>query len=169
MSIGIVPFVILSAVAVLAALAMVASRHAVHAALFLVINFSALAVLYLSLDAPLVALVQALVYIGAIMVLVLLTILLLDAGELDSQSTLEWQVPAAVSLALVLLVEGSYLVFRGIGSETGLAEKLGDSSPQAIGKLLFDSFLLPFEIISIVLLVAIVGVVALTPDKDKDE
>lgn len=169
MSIGVVPFAILSAVAVLAALAMVASRNAVHAALFLLINFSVLCVLYVSLDAPLVALVQALVYIGAIMVLILLTILLLDADELTTQGKLEWQVPAALSLALVLLVEGGYVALKGMGTETGLAETLLDSSPQAVGKLLFDSYLLPFEIIAVVLLVAIVGVVTLTIEKEEDQ
>jgi NADH-quinone oxidoreductase subunit J len=166
-SIGVIPFAILSAVAVLAALAMVISRNAVHAALFLLINFSALSVLYLSLDAPLVALVQALVYIGAIMVLILLTILLLDAHKLRARSKLEWQIPAALSLALALLVVGGHVASQGIEIES--EPGLGDSGPQAIGQLLFDSYLLPFEIISVVLLTAIIGVVTLTMNKDKDK
>jgi NADH-quinone oxidoreductase subunit J len=169
-SIGVIPFAILSAVAVLAALAMVISRNAVHAALFLLINFSALSVLYLSLDAPLAALVQALVYIGGIMILILLTILLLDAHKLQTRSKLEWQIPAAISLSLVLLVVGGYVASKGIEigieSEPGLAPTLGDSGPQAIGQLLFDSYLLPLEIISVLLLIAIIGVVNLTINKE---
>jgi NADH-quinone oxidoreductase subunit J len=168
--IDIIPFLILSAVAVLAALAMVASRNAIHAALFLVVNFSTIAIFYLVLNAPFLAMVQVAVYAGAIMVLFLFVIMLLGVERLDhsgrsTESKLEWQRPVAILLALVLLIEGGYLVFEKLGGGSELTEAIVDSSPQAVGELLFDSYLFPFEVTSVLLLVAMVGAVVLTMDK----
>jgi NADH-quinone oxidoreductase subunit J len=168
--IDVIPFLILATVAVLAALAMIASRNAVHAALFLVVNFSTIAVFYLVLNAPFLAMVQVAVYAGAIMVLFLFVIMLLGAERLDHKSKLEWQRPVAILLALVLLVEGGYLVFEKLGGGSELTEAIADSSPQAVGELLFDSYLFPFEVTSVLLLVAMVGAVVLTMDeKGKSE
>jgi NADH-quinone oxidoreductase subunit J len=161
-SIGVIPFLILSAVAVLAALAMIVSRNAVHAALFLVVNLGTIAVFYLVLNAPFLAMVQVAVYAGAIMVLFLFVIMLLGAERLGRESRLEWQRPLAILLALALLVEGGYLFFERLGDQPELAEALADSSPRAVGELLFDRYLFPLEITSVLLLVAMVGAVVLT-------
>jgi NADH-quinone oxidoreductase subunit J len=160
-----VPFLILATIAVLAALAMVTSRNAVHAAVFLVVNFSTIAVFYLVLNAPFLAMVQVAVYAGAIMVLFLFVIMLLGTERLGGQSRLEWQRPLAILLALTLLIEGGYLVFERLGNEAGFTAAPVDSSPQAVAELLFDSYLFPFEITSVLLLVAMVGAVVLTMEK----
>ena len=165
MVIDVIPFFVLAAVAVLAALAMVTSRNAIHSALFLVINFGAIAIFYLVLNAPFLAMVQVAVYAGAIMVLFLFVIMLLGAEQLDQKSKLKLQHPLAILLALILLVEGGYFFFERLDSLPELTSALTQSSPQAVGELLFDTYLLPFELTSVLLLVAMIGAIVLTLDK----
>ena len=165
MIIDAIPFFILATIAVLSALAMIASQNAIHAALFLVINFGTIATFYLVLNAPFLAMVQVAVYAGAIMVLFLFVIMLLGAERLGDKSKLEWQRPLALILSLVLIIEGAYLLFERMGDQPELTEALANSSPQAVGELLFDSYLLPFELTSVLLLVAMIGAIVLTLDK----
>ncbi len=165
MSLDALSFYFLAIVAVASALAMIASRNAVHAALFLVVNFSTIAVFYLALNAPFLAMVQVAVYAGAIMVLFIFVIMLLGAEKLDQENKLEGQLPMAVFLALALLAEVCFVFLKRLGSESELAEQLADSSPQAVGELLFGRYLLPFEVVSVLLLAAMVGAIVLTLDK----
>ena len=164
MIVDVIPFSILAVVAVLAALAMITSRNAVHAALFLVINFGTIAVCYLLLNAPFLAMVQVAVYAGAIMVLFLFVIMLLGAEPLGSRSKLDWQRPLSIVLAVALLAEGGYLFIDRFGTRPEVTEVIADSSPQAVGYLLFDSYLLPFEVTSVLLLVAMIGGIVFTLD-----
>jgi NADH-quinone oxidoreductase subunit J len=103
------------------------------------------------------------------MVLFIFVIMLLGAEKLDRKSKLEGQLPAAIFLALALLAEGCYVFLKRLGSEPELAESLADSSPQAVGELLFGRYLLPFEAASVLLLAAMVGAIVLTLDRrEKD-
>jgi NADH-quinone oxidoreductase subunit J len=156
------PFLILAVIAVVAALAMITSRNAVHAALFLVINLGTVAVFYLVLNAPFLAMVQVAVYAGAIMVLFLFVIMLLGAEKAGGESRLRWQRPLALVLAVALLLEGAYVALSQMESRQELTPALSDSSPTAVGQLLFDRYLLPFEITSVLLLVAMIGAIVLT-------
>ena len=90
------------------------SRNAVYAALFLVLNFATVAVFYLLLGAPFIALAQVTVYAGAIMVLFLFVIMLLGAEKLPRGKVLPWQRPLAIGLAVVLLVEAVFLLFQRV-------------------------------------------------------
>ncbi len=159
-------FIVLAAVAVAAGLGLILSRNALYAALFLIVNFGAVAVLYLLLNAPFLAAVQVSVYAGAIMVLFLFVIMLLGAeslGQIEEQPSLRWQRPLAIVLAIVLIGQAAYvLLARDNG---GLSATLADTSPIAIGKALINSYLFPFEIVSIVLLAAMIGAVVLTREK----
>lgn len=155
----------LALVAVATALAMLLSRNAVYAALFLVLNFATIAVFYLLLGAPFVSLVQVTVYAGAIMVLFLFVVMLLGAERLPEaeQALPPWQRPLAVALALVLLAEVVVLGYQraqGLGLLGAAPSDFG--SPQAIGSLLLSTHLLPFELTSVLLLVAMVGAIVLT-------
>jgi NADH-quinone oxidoreductase subunit J len=163
--IDVIPFLILAAIAVVAALAMVTSRNAVHAALFLVIDFGAIATFYVVLNAPFLAMVQVAVYAGAIMVLFLFVIMLLGTERLGGESKLKWQRPLAILLSGALLVEGGYLILVSLESQSDPTTALTDSSPQAIADMLFDSYLLPFEVTSVLLLVTLIGAVTLTVRK----
>lgn len=160
-------FFILAAVAVGAALGMLFSRNAVYSALFLILNFATVAVFYLLLGAPFIAMAQITVYGGAIMVLFLFVIMLLGAEQLSRVRTLGWQQPVALVLALTLIFEAAYIIF--VRTETlPVVEAVGSSygNPQAIGELLFSQYLLPFEITSVLLLVAMIGAIVLTKDRN---
>ncbi len=156
-------FIGIAAVIVLTAVGVVLMRHALYAALMLVANFSFVAVLYLILGAPFIAMAQVTVYAGAIMVLFLFVIMLLGAELLPATKTLPAQRVIALGLGLIALVEiGLFVVWRW-GGLTPLPEPAADyASPDKIGMLLFTRYALPFEITSVILLVAVVGAVVLT-------
>jgi NADH-quinone oxidoreductase subunit J len=158
----------LAAVAVSAAVAMLLSRNAVYAALFLILNFATVAIFFLLLGAPFIAMAQVTVYAGAIMVLFLFVIMLLGAEQVQGRHRGGWQRPLAILLSLVLLLEAGYLIF-GRGELSGLIQPAASDygSPQAIGQSLFTDFLLPFEVTSVLLLVAMVGVIVLTKEERK--
>lgn len=167
MTIDLILFLILAVVAIATALGMLISRNAVYSALFLVLNFATVAVFYVLLGAPFIALTQVTVYAGAIMVLFLFVVMLLGTDELPERKMLNWQKPMAVLLALVLMAEGIYLIFVQ-KSATGIVTNNPSAdfgSPQAIGDMLFNQYLLPFEATSILLLVAMVGAIVLTGKK----
>lgn len=159
----IIVFFILALVAIASALGMLFSRNAIYAAIFLVLNFATVAVFFLTLGGSFIAVSQVAVYAGAIMVLFLFVIMLLGAERLGQIGTLKWQMPLALVLGLVLIVEAAYVLFTQVGqiSElTTLPEGFG--SPASVGELLFSQYLLPFEVTSILLLVAMIGAIILT-------
>jgi NADH-quinone oxidoreductase subunit J len=167
MTVELVIFIILAIVSIAAALGLLTSRNAVYAALFLILNFATVAVMYLMLNAPFLAIVQISVYAGAIMVLFLFVIMLLGAerlGQPERRPGLQWQRPLAIVLAAVLLLQAGYVFFNRIG-QTPVAEQLIGAGPMEVGMMLFGPYLLPFEIASLLLLVAMVGAVVLTRDK----
>jgi NADH-quinone oxidoreductase subunit J len=162
-------FMILAIVAVASAMSMLFSRNAVYSALFLIINFGTIAVFYLLLGSPFLAMAQITVYAGAIMVLFLFVIMLLGAEQLRKEQRLIWQQPVAIILGLVLLLETGYIIYS-LAIQEGLLPSFNTlisdyGSPTAIGTLLFNEYLLPFEITSVLLLVAMIGAIVLTKDQ----
>lgn len=157
-------FLITAVVALIGAVAMLLSKNAIHSALFLLLNFSSIAVLYLLLRAPFLFAVQLIVYAGAIIVLFLFVVMLLGAERAeDEQDRLGWQRPLALLMAALLLGEALYIFFaRANTSLADAATQVADfATPVKIGEALFSSYLLPFEITSVILLAALVGVVVL--------
>jgi NADH-quinone oxidoreductase subunit J len=157
-------------VALGSSLAMLFARNAVHVALFLVAAQVALAVAFLLQGAFFVAAIQIIVYAGAIMVLFLFVIMLLGVGQRDALvETLPGQRPLAIALGTLLVLEIIFASMRGldlVGSSAKSAEALAQlnadpGNVKALATLLFSDFLLPFEVTSILLVVAIVGVMAL--------
>jgi NADH-quinone oxidoreductase subunit J len=168
MTVDLFIFLSLSLVAIVAALGMLFSKNAVYSALFLILNFATVAVFYLLLGAPFIAMAQVTVYAGAIMVLFLFVIMLLGAELLEPGQTRGWQRPLASILTLVLLAEAAYLIFARSDLVADITPApAGYASPQAIGEVLFSRYLLPFEITSILLLVAMVGAIILTKKVSK--
>ena len=111
MTVEFVLFIVLGAIAVMAALGMLLSSNAIYSALFLVVNFAVVATFYLLLGAPFIAMVQVTVYAGAIMVLFLFVIMLLGAERLRQPTQkLIWQQPLAIVLVLALLGFAGYVV-----------------------------------------------------------
>ncbi|NPA30634.1 MAG: NADH-quinone oxidoreductase subunit J [Chloroflexi bacterium] len=156
-------FILTGAVAIAAALGLLFARNAVYAVLFLVLNMFALAVLYLLLGAPFIAMVQIVVYAGAIMVLFLFVVMLLGAEELkEDGGPIGWQRPLALVLGVVLLAELAYFVFAASATKARLLPSPdGFGDPHAVGLTLFQKYLLPFEVTSVLLLVAMVGAIVL--------
>jgi len=168
MSIDLILFLVLALIAVAAAVGMLTSQNAVYSALFLVINFATVAVFYLLLGAPFIAMAQITVYAGAIMVLFLFVIMLLGAEKLAPGKVLPYQRPMAIGLAVVLVIEAVYL----LAVRNPLAATIippTEATNQVGALTLFNQYLLPFEITSILLLVAMIGAIVLTKQEKKGE
>jgi NADH-quinone oxidoreductase subunit J len=162
-------FIILGLIAVASALLMLTSRNAVHAALFLVLNFTTIAIMYLVLNAPFLFVTQITIYAGAIMVLFLFVVMLLGAEQLRGAATgSRWQWALSILLGTALAVTFVRILTLGINSPGAGNEAAIDAGPASIGLELFESYVFPFEIASIVLLVAMVGVVVLRSRKEKN-
>ena len=154
-------FFFFAAVAVIFALVVVLHRNAVVGALSLVASFFALAVMYVLLDAPFLAALQIIVYAGAIMVLFLFVIMLLNLSHMSEepsrpiQQFLGFTGTAAFAIALVYYL-AKYAVFQVLPPGPFL------SDARSIGIALFESYIFPFEMVSILLLAAIVGALVLS-------
>jgi NADH-quinone oxidoreductase subunit J len=170
MSAALIVFLILAVIAIAAAVAMLLSNNTIYSALYLIMNFIAIGVIYLTLGAPFIALAQITVYAGAIMVLFLFVIMMLGAEKFSEKEPLKWQRPLAVLLGLLLIGESVYALLTHVGLQmlsNPASETLSD--PKALGLLLYGKYALPFEITSVLLLVAAVGAVVLTRGGKKEE
>ncbi len=160
-----VVFYIFAALAVLGGLGIVGLRNPVHAALSLGIVFISLAVMYILLNAPFIAAAQVMIYAGAILILFLFVIMVLNPRLDLGQGALPGQGVAAAVVGLALIVVVAFAILSGqLAPATGpftpdVIARIGHT--QIIGQLLFTDFLLPFEITSLLLLVAIIGVISL--------
>jgi len=171
MTLDLALFLTLSLVAIVTALGMLMSRNAVYSALFLVLNFTTVAVFYLLLGAPFIAMSQITVYAGAIMVLFLFVIMLLGADALPKTEVLPWQKPLAIGLAFVLAAEATYLLITKARPSGDILQPdavvNSTDNLRELGVVLFSDYLLPFEVTSILLLVAMVGAIVLTGKEKK--
>ncbi|WP_327638002.1 NADH-quinone oxidoreductase subunit J [Kribbella sp. NBC_00482] len=159
-------FSVAGAVAVVAAVVVVVSRRIVHAALWLVLALGAVAGCFGALHAEFVALVQILVYVGAIVVLVLFALMLTKAptNPLPELTTRRSPFAAVVAAVLALLLgTGVVLAF---GNEK--IRPVTDGSAQAVGTQVFKNWVLPFEVLSVLLLAALIGAIALSQRKKED-
>ena len=158
-------FLVIGTIAVASSILVVAMRNPVHSALFLLLTFLCVAVLFVIKSAEFVAAVQVLVYAGGIMVLFLFVIMLLGAEAIPGRP--HWRkLIFPVSLAVILAIEAFYLLVTK-------ARPAGDILPpeaaanttenlRQMGMVLFSDYLLPFEVTSILLLVAMVGAIVLS-------
>jgi NADH-quinone oxidoreductase subunit J len=152
-------FYILAGLLVISSLMVVWQRNVVHSAMALVAALFLTAILFLALHAPMVGILQILVYAGAIMVLFLFVIMFLNPTALEPRRGVWW---AFASLAALLLAGSlvSLMIDGDIVADPVAATELF-GSPETLAKTLFTDFVLPFEIASVVLLVAIIGAVVL--------
>ena len=141
---------------------MVAQRNPLYSAISLIGVFISLACLYVTLAAPFIAAVQVIVYAGAIMVLVVFVIMLLNVEAEERPMRLRSLIPIAVGLAAVLFAEAVFIIFFVHASPSTPTDNIANVGLTAsIGAGLFTSYLLPFEITSVLLLMAIVGAMTL--------
>jgi len=155
-------FFLLAITAVAAALGMLISRSPVNSALWLVLNLFCVAGLYLTLHAQFIAVIQILVYAGAIMVLFLFVIMLLNLSEMPRVEEISWMKVVGFLLGMGLLAQMTYIVSMSLGvlpdpvpAEVAAATGTANN----IARELFTRYLLPFEVIAVLLLVATIGAV----------
>ena len=159
---SLITFAILAVLVVGSAAGLILKRNPIHAALFLVMNLAGVAGLFLTLHAEFLAVVQVIVYAGAIAVLFVFAIMVLIPGREETGPD-----PLRTQRWMAVPLVGVFLIFVGLvlrsASLTGPAR--GPALPggaEAVGRLLFTDYLFPFEVTSVLLLAAIVGVMALT-------
>jgi NADH-quinone oxidoreductase subunit J len=156
-------FILFAGLAIGCALALVAQRNPLYSAICLIGVFISLACLYVMLAAPFIAAVQVIVYAGAIMVLVVFVIMLLNVEqEQRGRARLKFLVPLAVAMSAILIAEVAFILVSVQEFRVSPAARVSDIGlTQSIGSQLFTRYLLPFEITSILLLMAIVGAMTL--------
>jgi NADH-quinone oxidoreductase subunit J len=160
-------FYVFGAIAIVTSIFVITARNPVHSVLLLIASFGALSGLYVLLEAPFTAAVQIIVYAGAIMVLFLFVVMLLNAGreqpaprvETSGAPSLRGALKVGVALALGLGVELVWALTRA--AESGVFPGGAVSSVAAIGRVLFTEYAFAFEVTSILILVAMVGAVVL--------
>ncbi len=152
-------FLVLAAIAVAGAINLILQRHPIHSALSLIVVMTALAGLYLLLEAEFVAAIQVIVYAGAIMVLFVFVIMLLNAGIEERSSLSRTARYAGVPLSVLLLVALVYGVTRS--SLSMALQPTGEHPIRTMALLLFQNFVFPFELTSILILIAILGALVL--------
>jgi NADH-quinone oxidoreductase subunit J len=162
MDANLVVFIILAIVAIGSALGMLLNKNAVYSALFLILNFATVAVFYIILGAPFIAMTQVTVYAGAIMVLFLFVIMLLGAEKLSGMRTeFSRQGIVAAVLGGLLLLELIVVIFFRETVFAEFAELADFGTPAEIGRVLFNEYLLPFEITAFLLLAAMIGAIVI--------
>ena len=156
-------FILFGGLAIGCAVAVVSQRNPLYCAISLIGVFISLACLYVMLAAPFIAAVQVIVYAGAIMVLVVFVIMLLNIEQEEKRKArLSFLVPAAIALAALLIAEVAFILWSVHQNQPPATANISDVGlTHSIGGALFTKYLLPFEITSILLLMAIVGAMTL--------
>lgn len=160
-------FYFFAAITVVAAVGVVASRNQVHSVLFLILAFFNTAGLFILLEAEFLAALLVIVYMGAVAVLFLFVVMMLDVDFEDLRKGAIQHLPLGLFVGFLILAE-FVVIFSGIHLDPQAVVAVGgDANTLAIGKLMFTKYLLPFEIASLILLVALIGAVVLTLRKRK--
>jgi len=167
MSITEILFYAFSGVLLVSAIGVITSRNPVHAALFLVFSFFNSAVLWMLLEAEFLAIVLVLVYVGAVMVLFLFVVMMLDINVAQMREGFTRYAPLGILIALIVVAEiGSVVYVKSLGTEVTpvaqVAVEEGYSNTGALGELLYTKYLYPFELAAVILLLAIVAAIVLT-------
>lgn len=164
---GVFIFFLLAALSVGGVLGLILSRNQAHSALFLVLAFACLGGLFGLLDAPFIAAVQIIIYAGAIMVLFIFVIMMVNLEQGMAPDKKRWTLGLSAVLAVFLLAELTFSVRGALGGSgrTG-GETIG--SPTELGRLLFSDYLYPFEITSVLIIAALVGAIVLVKKKEKE-
>ena len=159
-------FYVFAAVLVIAALGVITARNPVHCALFLVFAFFNSAVIWLLLEAEFLAITLLVVYVGAVMVLWLFVVMMLDVDVTKLREGFTRYAPVGALIALIVIAQIGLVVWvRGLGltaEHVPVPKPEGYSNTAALGELLYTRYLYPFEVAAVILLVAIVAAITLT-------
>ncbi len=156
-------FYFFAAIQVLAALRVVTVKNPVHAALFLVLTFVSAACMWILLEAEFLGLLLVLVYVGAVMVLFLFVVMMLDVNIAEMREGFASYMPVALVVAIIMVVEMGMVLTQRIFNVRPPVEKAADvSNTEAIGAVMYTDYVYPFEIAAVILLVAIIAAISLT-------
>ena len=158
-------FSVLAALLVGAALGVITSRNPVHSALFLVLAFVTSAGLWLLMEAEFLGIVLVLVYVGAVMVLFLFVVMMLDINTVTMRQGFARYAPLGALVALFMVAEIGYVVWSqklGVSFGTPVEHQADYSNTRELGNLIYTVYAYPFEIAAVILLVGIVAAIALT-------
>lgn len=162
-------FYLFGAILVLAALGVITARNPVHCALFLVFAFLNSSVIWLLLEAEFLAVTLVVVYVGAVMVLWLFVVMMLDIDVDTLRKGFTRYAPIGALIALIVVAQIGVVVWvRGLGlpeAAAQLPKPAGYSNTAELGRLLYTQYLYPFEVAAVILLVAIVAAITLTMRK----
>jgi len=162
MSFSTATFYVFSAIIIFAALRVITTRNPVHAALWLVLAFFTSAGIWLLLKAEFLAIALVLVYVGAVMVLFLFVVMMLDVNFDNLRKNFRSYIPVGATVGVLVLIEMALIVFgSSIGADVTPPTPSG-SNTRALGKLIYIDYVYPFEIAAVILLVAIIAAIALT-------
>jgi NADH-quinone oxidoreductase subunit J len=162
-------FYAFAAILVTAALGVVLARNPVHSALLLVLAFCTSSGLWIQLQAEFLAITLVLVYVGAVMVLFLFVVMMLDISLARLREGFWSYLPLGIVVATLLVLEMGLLLFlQYSGTPHPPALPLDYSNTKELGRLIYTEFVYPFEIAAVILLVAIVSAIALTLRRRKD-
>jgi NADH-quinone oxidoreductase subunit J len=166
MSLPEIIFYVFAAVLVVAAIGVITARNPVHAALFLVFAFFNSAILWLLMEAEFLAIVLVLVYVGAVMVLFLFVVMMLDINVAQLREGFTRYAPLGLLIAAIVVGEIASVVWVKHLGGAAVAEAAvavtSESNTRALGELLYTKYLYPFELASAILLLAIVAAIVLT-------
>ncbi|MEX0820847.1 MAG: NADH-quinone oxidoreductase subunit J [Rhodothermales bacterium] len=157
-------FLFVAVVAIAAGIGLIVSRSPVSSALWLVLNLFCIAVLYVTMNAQFIGVIQILVYAGAIMVLFLFVIMLLNLSALPDLQLVDWKIGVAFLLGMAVLAQLVYVVAASLDvlpvpSSPEMAAESGSAA--TIGRELFTTYALPLEVVGVLLLAATIGAVML--------
>jgi NADH-quinone oxidoreductase subunit J len=159
-------FYVFSTITVLSALRVISARNPVHSALFLVLAFCSAACIWMMLTAEFLAITLVLVYVGAVMVLFLFVVMMLDINVEELRKGFTRYLPAGVLVAVIVVVEIAHVIwFRSQGLRflaTPASQPADYSNTKALGAVLYTEHVYAFEIAAVVLLLAIVAAITLT-------
>lgn len=156
-------FTIFGLVATASAIAVITLRNPVHSAVCLIVCLLQVAALYVLLRSPFLAAAQVFIYVGAVMVLFLFAVMMLDIGKERLKRHVHGQRLIALPAVILLLAAGALLVLRGrLSAPLGeYTEKALAANTEVLGKLLYTRYIFPFEVVSVLLLAALIGAVVL--------
>jgi len=159
-------FYFFAAILVASAVAMITVRNPVHAALFLVLAFFTSGALWLLMEAEFLGIVLVLVYVGAVMVLFLFVVMMLDINIAKMRAGYAKYLPVGLIVGAAMAAEMIIILTKSnFKSDQAVAKPADYSNTQALGELLFTEYVYPFEIAGVILLVAIIAAITLTMRK----
>ena len=158
-------FFLLAALCVGSVLGMIISKNQAYNALFLIVAFASLGGLFGLLEAPFIAVVQIIIYAGAIMVLFIFVIMMINIRTGIPPEKKKWTLYISLGLAVVLIIE--LIVAIKAAFTLPVSTETLEAGPVSLGRLLFTKYLYPFEITSILIIAALVGAIVLVKKKEK--